>query len=1151
MDTQTTQANKIVRTGFGRDPGGMNSRGFYTLQEAYDEESIREIYDNTNGKAEDLPVAIPSPFALLDLPCAAFKNAYKYLRLAMDPPAAPAPGYVIASKEDFKLVSHVLDMAELFVEYPDKLNFIEINQKENIDKLLESKNERHKNLGKTLETFKQIDKKFGFIDGNDFKIYLIEYEGKIIGGTSKETMFFVTRNYEYLKDIKIGKRNLFSNDITNYSYDYTNELFLKDIKNEFNNRSEKFKKWIVGKFLNDKITSIGQYINELNNFLGENKIVFKQNPEKIVITTDENGTKRKVDETEVLERYGYEYILIDLSGQCVKVESIVDVVKKEGIDKENKEKETYLAKLESRINDLYPRVNSEKNVLLSKLKSGNNLENLEKEIIRLEGIKNIFEDYIIKIPFKSSENFKVLKLSDGTYLYPIKKGVRLEKIECSENGNFISIDVNGLKKSYFKDGDPTVEKGTIIEITFALRLFPFIQGAKEYRALLVEEILGKNENFELSFASNKADIFDADYHLKYKNTKTSYLKTSNPDINLTVKYKDNEFNVYIPVNFEDRIPEELKKRGAEKNYSFAIDFGTTNTHIEYFIGKFVINTSDTSFKAFGLEDHTATLLDLNDGKIKKSRLLEPYLWNEFLPKDMSDKYFPFRTLLLKNGNEIGHNVDCLGKYAIPFLYKETETRGEIFSNFKWPDPDSEEAETDILYKHFLREIAFLLHSKVLLGGGDLAETKICYSYPLALTKEKREATKNFWIELYKEFFDEKNVKVNEIAESIAPLQYFLGFDKVKVEKNQPTLCIDIGGGSTDSVVVTRDIEKDTNKIVFHTSFKFAGNDVFGGTLAKATEKHYNTLTEKYYKEYGDTDKTKKDSLYYTDKDGNSLGMYGDKLTKIYTSKDFHTTEKSSEINSYLFSLEDLLEKDGKDSYMKKLRKNKNIRIAFLYFFSVIIYNLAKMLKDSWQIPKGEKIPFVTNVVFSGNGSKILSIIGGEEDLKVIIKSIFEVVYGDGDKKRVMDPQEEKKLKVSFFPDEAKVLTAKGCLISSNDIDMGVKPTGQEKIYEGWVCGKDRAKILDEIKAFNKCFVEILNAKENVSDEESYMQRLFKIPEGQRENVKKILEDLEYDLTHEYNLTRDEKKLIQQSFDPLRCFILRLFKEFIECKIKAE
>jgi hypothetical protein len=210
-----------------------------------------------------------------------------------------------------------------------------------------------------------------------------------------------------------------------------------------------------------------------------------------------------------------------------------------------------------------------------------------------------------------------------------------------------------------------------------------------------------------------------------------------------------------------------------------------------------------------------------------------------------------------------------------------------------------------------------------------------------------------------------------------------------------------------------------------------------------------------------------------------------------------------------------------------------------------------MLKDSWQISKGEKIPFVTNVVFSGNGSKILSILGGEDDLKLIIKSIFEVVYGDGDKKRVMDSQEEKKLKVSFFPDEAKVLTAKGCLISSNDIDAGVKPTGQEKIYEGWVCGKDRIKILEEIKAFNKCFVEILNAKENVSDEESDMQKLFKIPEGQRENVKKILEDLEYDLTHEYNLTRDEKKLIQQSFNPLRCFILRLFFFFIECKIKAE
>jgi hypothetical protein len=1096
-----------IKTGYGTTDASANSLGFKKLSGAYNEKEIREISDNSEGKAEGLQVAVPSPFALLDLPRTAFKNALEYISSATDGGAGTPPAnFVVAGKEDFKLVSYVLDMIELFVEYHSELTFIEVNQT-HLDGLRYSKepdangnkkdneNKNHLNLGNTLERFKKLDKAFGFVNGNDFKIYLVEYKGKIIGGTSKDTIFFVTRNYDDLKNITIvtecGKtRKLFSSDFNNYDANYKSD-FLEDIKKDFTGRGEKFKKWIVSKLFGaeEAKTSIGKYIKKLNDSL-----------EKPV----------QVDETPILQcNNGYDFISFDLSGECISIETKIDEEKKK----------TEQAKYEQK--------------------------------------DAIFAKYLIKIPYKPSGLFKTLKVEDdkeNTYLYPLNSGVNIDygTIKGEQVHNGIRVWANGIDKCYFYDNDPARKAdkdGIIAETDFALRLFPFVRGSKEYRVMLIEDLVKRNKQqykFDVWFDAEIQKLFEAD---KDNRMETSYLFIENPEldpvkakayepiINLKGKYDDEEFQICLPVDFDKQVT-----KANEAKYSFAVDFGTTNTHIEYFMGNFAEGSSVENIKPFSLKNHMATLLDLDDVEKKShdSLLISSVAWNEFLPKDEigGENKFPFRTLLQRTGNQPFHNdkLNSLGKFVIPFEYKSNLARGKIFSDLKWEDSDEQDSAKEI-YKHFLREIIFLLYAKVLIEGGpqSVEETEVCYSYPIAMEPTKRDAIKEVWEELYEYFFGSivKNNKpmLRGTQESLAPLKYFLAKGtfgdgmSFSPKYEQYTLCIDIGGGSTDVIVVTENEETEDINVLFHTSFKFAGNDVFGGSLVDKSNLHFNFLTNDYIDYYGSQEKQEngqmKGLLYRQNRDNSYVykegNIYGDNLNKVIS--DSFSGDVSGEVSSYLFSLEKIL---GKENYMEKLKKNLNVKVGFLYFFSAIIYNVIKILKDNDKSEDGE-IPVINDIIFSGNGSNILHILGTQEQLNVVVKNILEIIYG-----KKIQPSNLKRLKVRFA-ENPKALTAKGCLIPPEYTKIHLPEEEEELeslkkiLYEGY----KSKQIIKEINTFHEAFVELLS-KEDI-------EKKFSFPAGQRKNIEKLCESYE----------ASSRDLGRGHFIPLRYFILKLFREFIK------
>jgi len=77
--------------------------------DAYSDKEIEAIRDPEGGSEISLPTAIPSPFARIDL----VKNAFRNIAKSPNLKAYTKDGNVVSGKDDEKLVSDALDLAEM------------------------------------------------------------------------------------------------------------------------------------------------------------------------------------------------------------------------------------------------------------------------------------------------------------------------------------------------------------------------------------------------------------------------------------------------------------------------------------------------------------------------------------------------------------------------------------------------------------------------------------------------------------------------------------------------------------------------------------------------------------------------------------------------------------------------------------------------------------------------------------------------------------------------------------------------------------------------------------------------------------------------------------------------------------------------------
>src|ERR1035437_7268765 len=590
--------------GYSRS-GGKN----WFASDSYSDKEIEAIKDPEGGSEITLPTAIPSPFARMDLVKTAFRNIAKTPSLK----AYNTDGIVIASSEDEKLVSDCLDLAEmLFIidSLEHKPNFI-IWDKEVELKKLKQGSEEHKRLGETLELYLDQDKESYNFDSLR-KIFLIEYNHKIIGGTSPVTMFFTTAN-----DLSDAQIKLTMND---FAFD-NNYASLYERDAEFQKYLHHLLK--ANKFLTSKMCELANYLEKNVKILNtKNKQLYseinKQIPEDFYKLYAELNTGTANNDVEVLgvglrKRKSEDIINYVSNNSEFRINSSKVVGENKPLVLQNDfSKEWIYAK------DIWKnfKVPYFENAILSKRR----LPEINITYPYLT-ISDFLEPYLIRLVYpinkeKFYDGSLLIETGDDTkgYLLPLKpkffeyfnsqdlltnlpekpkieliqgvaKSVKVSlKIPVTKKGEYISFE------RIYKDSPGVMNEqlnhGEILEHQFGITIFPFIKinipkVKPFYRIQLVDrDIAGdlKMANYDLKFYSNNIVETELSAISKLRSNKQIHSASS--------KYfvLNHEFDfIQVKSQFANGIviPKWKLYEAGNKEFKFAIDFGTTNTHIEY------------------------------------------------------------------------------------------------------------------------------------------------------------------------------------------------------------------------------------------------------------------------------------------------------------------------------------------------------------------------------------------------------------------------------------------------------------------------------------------------------------------------------------------------------------------------------------------
>lgn len=1059
---------------------------------AFTENEIESIKDPQGGAEISLPTAIPSPFARIDLVKTAFRNISKSPNLK----AYTKDGNVVAGKDDEKLVSDALDLAEIMFNYDnlkDKLKIIVWDKEREIEKLKQSDNLGHRNLAETLELYLVPDKK-DKKESNNFdllkRLYLVEYGNKIIGCTSPVTLFFATAN-----DLTHAQIQLTGNDIT-FDNKYA-PLYERD---------PEFQIYLYSLFKSNQ--ELSKNLKVINDYLEINLKILDTVNHKLYEEIKNLNSEYYFNNFDVLDT-GISGDAIEIIGIALrkrKKQNIINYIQtSDFIIKSNK----YSGALKPLVlqNNLnnhslrYVTENWNNRITIPYHSNETILENRKLPGVNIQypylTVSDFLEPYLIRLvyPINKEKFFDGnLNIDSGDdtkgYILPLKKqffdyfdtsdllgsSMKNPKIELIQGtGGVVKVILKipivkeeefiSFERIYYPSPENQIEKpdeennkGTIVEHQFGVTLFPFIKTNISnieafYRVQLVDRNVGssafKNSDYQLNFYQNQ----QINNELKVINEKTKERRSKNRGEGATSQYYviENEFDfITIKDNSNPNIsgviiPQWDRYTGGANLFKFAIDFGTTNTHIEYREG-------NGASKPFDVENDEliATLFDPErtpddfggTGAIDIKELVN----HEFIPRrigKLSPYKFPIRTVIAEN-ETLNSNLTShpLADYNIPLIYEKEIHKDRITSNLKWSNAGDRRVE------FFMENIILILRAKVLKNKGDLSKTELVWFYPSSMHVQRIGEMQTKWSNLYKKYFGNENIenKIKSLPESLAPFYHFKG--------NLPggtTCSIDLGGGTTDIVIL-----KSENPVLI-SSFRFASNAIFGSGLETYSTSINNAIVNNYIPHFE------------TLTNENGLTKISQLLSSI---KD---TNKSEDIAAFLFSLSEHATINDREhfSFSKKLQGDKDLKIVFIYFYAAIIFYLAKLIEKRADL----SIDAPDHVIFSGRGSKLLKIITDDTSVLVEInKLIFKKVF--------QKDFTSKKQSIEFEEDIPKEVTAKGGIA----VKMAEVPSKEEilKLQTTINCTimkanqdlkfnleiSDKNEIVNFIKSFNEIFNEI-------------------------------------------------------------------------------
>lgn len=935
----------------------------------YKETQIGAI-KSTNPDSTNEPTSIPSPFARIALAKTAFSI------VAKDWDNAP--------KAYKKIVSDCLDVGELFFNYKKYQNIIEIiewNKTNDLKDLSNSISKGNKKFEKTLELYLDQDSKNYNFDKMD-SIFILKcthpsanLTNNIIGATSPTTIFFSSANdLSYLsKLIDFGADKPFDGD-----YKPLNKRYI-----------EYQKYW----YLLRKITpNFAHNFPEINAYLDENFNKMEENDRDTINKLNQDDWDNLEDITVGGAGNPVSVLNMRLKQQqpLTIIESDFEIDSKKSF---SGPKPLVLPIDRFRQQLKYVTANWNPDTKVPKFDSNA----ISKRILPSDGskypyltISDFLEDTIVQMPFQINKDaFFESNCDKKGYLLPLKKlffdyfsvddlkkslsnGRKMFEMKSNASGVKVYLRIpvkNGVieySRLYFENNTSNIAEnnGALTKQDFDFALFPNIKFNDEsnsfYRFGLVSDINDEIKYTVECYNSNNEVIKCVPVLRNLNNTNHAqchhyYLEKKNFDY----------FQISINNISGVIIPSFVESTHGSKQLTFAVDLGTTNTHVEYSIDgnpATALNISNT--------DRQVNLLSNEDDRSVKYELIFDL---DLLPGTLGDDSefsFPIRTAL-SEANHINWKsaVYSMVHANIPFVYERRPIYdyNRLTTNLKWSDLGDENDNKERI-KTYIESLFIILRNKVILNNGNLEATKIVWFYPISMTQHRFSLFKTEWEKAYKKYFGSQTENIIPMTESVAPYEFY----KTSVSNASDMVTVDIGGGTTDIVIAQRE------EVKFITSFRFAADSIFGDGYATNRNGSVQNGIIRQFK-----------SLIFDVLKQNEMGD----LINVYSKID--NKNASSEIASFLFSLNNnkkLLEKSiaDKADFNKLLMEDGKQKIVFVFFYTTIIYHLAHILK-------AKNLPMPRHITFSGNGSKVIRILSPETStLEKFTKLIFQKIFQKDD-----------------------------------------------------------------------------------------------------------------------------------------------------------
>lgn len=1030
---------KIFRLHIGNDTlsGWDNSQKYGSNVYSDSQKGIKDPGINATAK---LITSIPSPFAQWDL----LRTAFKFVSETNGPNNYPN----ISQKSIYnKLVSNALDVGQLFFEFDKHSQDFEImvwDSQTSIAQLIQSNNDAHKQLGETLRLYLKQD---GL---NVNQIYMLNYKKgmnpiTIVGATSPTTLFMAVPNDEQLKALNLH----FDNDKAfddNYAPLYERDLeyhkYLWALKSNNNNFPLLFPE--LDAYLNACYVKSEQVRRqELQNSVTQ----FNQLHDLCVgsnagMPVEVNGVvfKKRVSPISQIQKSDFAIkttIRSQENPPLVLPNMEFCLPWRYTTDNWNHQTRapfydpTPLAQRRlPQVNDQYPY-----------LTVSDFLEDTILEIPyefndehfwggKIEGdiehtyvlpLKPLFFDY-----FSANE----LKQNDMCTLKAVANNVMVELKVPTKGGNIV------FSRTYYRNCSPcvsdTTNDGAIHEVDFSFAAMSNIHfqspSMAMYRFVLASEPeIFDSFGFKLQAYSDQSQMIASRAEIQ-RNENDPYRQKSKT----YVIQGDNVAFVQIEVGgVKGTIIPNMVCESGNNVFSFAVDFGTTNTHIEYTVGNGKPSPLHIDSKDIELQMLT------KDNKLSMYDA-------DFIPQVVGDTQsnyrFPLRTALsFGKATNWNQRVYAFGQSNIPFAYEKSDTPSynQIETELKWSnEPNNKEKITA-----YIQNILIILRNKVILNNGGLAQTKLVWFYPVSMSPNRHNQLEKIWKDSFKEYFGTNNITC--MTESVAPYYYIRGGHGQAM-----TVLVDIGGGSSDVVIA------DNGDIQAISSFRFAANVLMGTGFHDSNAVPINPMVKYYFDEFVKLlDSSEDTELGNLKNAANEIGERG----------------RSTDMASFLFSLQNdnRVTKvfDNQLNFIDKLsNENNRYKIAFLLFITAIIYHIAKMMKaKNYTMPR--------YIAFSGNGSRIIQVVSlNQSDLSKIAKRIFEIVYGTSYNEDGLD---------IVMKEDPKSITCKGGLITGAD-NTDVRSLKTVLLYGNTIASDERyndtativKSTVEDVKEFMRAFSQL-------------------------------------------------------------------------------